>query len=411
MKEGTNTISTNIPSSLYVLKHKDLDVAMVEINIYSGKIEYVLEVYLPEELPIGCDESPRSVMEWWESRAIPDSRRGIQQVLSELEEKSNLTLMLSAYGLSLTDHYWMQPIGEEKYWKDLNFFENEFSDELGSLLTDSDKVDVDANFSKFSPASSVNGEMKKKWVIENKIRYLMKVNANDYGQQSVNEVIASRIHKRLGWNNYVTYRVDEAVVDGVKVPCSLCQLFTSKEIELVSAYQLIKDIKIPNESSEFEAIIQQSVKYGMEENAVRKQLEYTILTDFILSNIDRHYNNFGFLYDSVQHEFVAMAPVFDTGNSLFYNKEIVPQGKNLLEITVNSFKKKEVNLLEYVSEPGLVDINRLEGFAEEVYQLLIEYTDMPEKRAEQISNTILQKIEYLKLFQQGKKIWKKEKYW
>lgn len=411
MKEDMNTILTNIPSSLYVLKHKDLDVAMVEINVYSGKIEYVLETYLPEELPVGCGESSRNVMEWWESRAIPDSRRGIQQVLNELEEESNLTLMLSAYGLSLTDHYWMQPIGEEKYWKDLNFFENEFSDELGSLLTDSDKVDVDANFSKFSPASSVNGEMKKKWVIKNKIRYLMKVNANDYGQQSVNEVIASRLHERLGWNNYVVYSVDEAIVDGTEVPCSLCRLFTSKELELVSAYQLIKTIKIPNESSEFEEIISQSVKYGMEESVVRRQLEYTILTDFILSNTDRHYNNFGFLYDSVRHEFVAMAPVFDTGNSLFYNKEIVPQGENLLEITVNSFKKKEVNLLEYVSEPELVDIDRLKEFPEEAYQLLRKYTNVPEKRAEQISDTIRQKMEYLKLFQQGKKIWKKEKYW
>ena len=102
----------------------------------------------------------------------------------------------------------MQPIGEEHCWKDLNFYENDFTDELGSLLTDSKNVDVDANYSKFSPASSLNGEMKKKWVIENGIRYLMKVNANDYGQQSINEVIASKLHEKLGWDNYVQYRVD-----------------------------------------------------------------------------------------------------------------------------------------------------------------------------------------------------------
>lgn len=42
-----------IPSNLYVLKHKDLDVAMVQIDMTSGKIEYVLAVYLPEELPVG----------------------------------------------------------------------------------------------------------------------------------------------------------------------------------------------------------------------------------------------------------------------------------------------------------------------------------------------------------------------
>ena len=57
-----------------------------------------------------------------------------------------------------------------------------------------------------------------------------------------------------------------------------------------------------------------------------------------------------------------MAPVFDTGNSLFYNKEIIPQGSNLLDVTVNSFKKKEVSLLEYVSKSDLVGIGKLESF-------------------------------------------------
>lgn len=54
MQDKTSTISTNIPCGLYVLKHKDFDVAMVDIDIYSGKIQYILDVYLPEECPIGC---------------------------------------------------------------------------------------------------------------------------------------------------------------------------------------------------------------------------------------------------------------------------------------------------------------------------------------------------------------------
>lgn len=51
--------------------------------------------------------------------------------------------MLSAYGLSLTDHYWMQPIDKELHWTDINFFENDFSDNLGDLLTDTGNINVD----------------------------------------------------------------------------------------------------------------------------------------------------------------------------------------------------------------------------------------------------------------------------
>lgn len=404
-------INPVIPANLYVLKHKDLDVAMVQIDITSGKIEYILDVYLPEELPIGCEDADKDIMEWWKSRAIPDSRRGIQQVLNYLQEESNLSLMLSAYGLSLTDHYWMQPIGKELYWKDLNFYENDFSDELGSLLTDSNKVDVDKNISKFSPSSSVNGEMKKKWIIKDGTRYLMKVNANDYGQQSVNEVIASRLHELLGWENHVTYEIEKARVDDVEVPCSLNPLFTSTELELVSAYQLVKNYKIPNDTSNYEAVIRQAIAYGIEEQEVRKHLEYTILTDFILTNTDRHFNNFGFLYNPEKHKFVAMAPIYDTGNSLFYNKEFIPIKSNLLDIRVTSFCEREVDMLRYVSNRELADLEKLNGFSAEVAAILKEHTTMPRDRAEQIAHSVDEKIEYLKIFQEGKKIWKKEKYW
>ena len=152
-------------SSLYVLKHKDLDVAMVQIDNMTGSIEYILDIYIPEELPLGCDANGGGVKEWWKARAIPESRKGIRQVLNSLNEKTSQSLMLSAYGLSLTDHYWLQPVDREYYWKDLNFYENDFSDELGKLLTDSGELDLDFPVSKFSPSSSVNGEMRKRWAI------------------------------------------------------------------------------------------------------------------------------------------------------------------------------------------------------------------------------------------------------
>ncbi len=398
-------------SGLYVLKHKDLDVAMVQMDISTGRVEYVLAVYLPEELPVGVSESVKSIAGWWKSRAIPDTRRGIQQALEYLQEKTNLSLMLSGYGLSLTDHYWMQPVGEEACWRDLNFYENDFSDMLGNLLTDSGKIDADRNVSKFSPASSVNGEMKKKWVIRDGIRYLLKVNVNDYGQQSVNEVTASRLHEQLGWDNYVPYLLDKILIEGKEYPCSLNPLFTSQEYEFVSAYQLIKDYKVPNTSSGFEAVIRQAVRHGMEEKAVREQLEYTILTDFILSNTDRHFNNFGFLFDPLRHQLVSMAPIFDTGNALFYNKEVIPTKGYLLEIAVSSFCKREADMLRYVSCPDLVNLDLLDHFPQEAEALLRENTEMPDDRAAAIAGTIRQKIEYLRLFQQGKKIWKREKYW
>ena len=263
----------------------------------------------------------------------------------------------------------------------------------------------------YTLASSVNGEMKKKWIIRDHTRYLLKINTNNYGQQAVNEKIATRLHERLEWRNYVPYEITGTKIDGEEFPCSLNALFTSLDTELVSAYQLIRNYKVPNDLSEYEAIIRLATEYGLDELEVRRQLEYTILTDFILSNTDRHYNNFGFLYNSEKHTLIKMAPVYDTGNCLFYNEDPVPVKSGLLNVKVNSFCKKETDMLSYVKNKEIIDIEKLEGFPKEVEELLKQYTKMPEERAEKIAETVQKKIEYLQLFQEGKKIWKREKYW
>ena len=403
---------TKDTTDLFILKHKDLDVAMMKMDIRTGMIEYVLSVYLPEELPAGCAPDGTGLGEWWKLRAIPDSRKGIRQVLSRLSEETSQSLMLSSYGLSLTDHYWIQPVGQELYWKDLNFYENNFEDELGDILTDSERDrSASDGISKLSPSVSVNGDMKKKWIIRKGGRYLLKVNPNYHSQQAVNEVIAGKLHERLGWKNYVSYEMGTIHISGREYPCSLSPMFTSVETEFVSAYQIVAAYKVPNDVSLYEALIRQAVSLGADEKEVRAFLEYMILTDFILTNTDRHLNNFGFIYDPRQHRLSGMAPLFDTGNSLFYDCDVIPHGGNLLDIPVNSFSKREADQLHYVKSDAGVKLERLAHFPEEAEALLKEYTDMTEERAAETARTIEEKIEYLNLFFQGKKIWKKERYW
>lgn len=413
MKQSTVSIEhTKDTTDLFILKHKDLDVAMMKMDVRTGMIEYILSVYLPEELPAGCAPDGTGLGEWWKLRAIPDSRKGIRQVLSRLSEETSQSLMLSSYGLSLTDHYWIQPVGQELYWKDLNFYENNFEDKLGDILTDSERERSASNgISKLSPSVSVNGDMKKKWIIREGGRYLLKVNPNYHSQQAVNEVIAGKLHERLGWKNYVSYEMGTIHISGREYPCSLSPMFTSADTEFVSAYQIVAAYKVPNDVSLYEALIRQAVSLGADEKEVRAFLEYMILTDFILTNTDRHLNNFGFIYDPRQHRLSGMAPLFDTGNSLFYDCDVITHGRHLLDIPVNSFSKREADQLHYVKSDAGGKLERLAHFPEEAEALLKEYTDMTEKRAAETARTIEEKIEYLNLFFQGKKIWKKERYW
>ena len=45
-----------------------------------------------------------------------------------------------------------------------------------------------------------------------------------------------------------------------------------------------------------------------------------IVVDFIIANEDRHLNNFGLVRNANTLEWIGVAPIFDSGSSLGYDK-------------------------------------------------------------------------------------------
>ena len=82
----------------------------------------------------------------------------------------------------------------------------------------------------------------------------------------------------------------------------------------------------------------------------RKDLEYQILTDYLLTNIDRHMDNIGVLRDARTLKFIRMAPIFDTGRA-FATGFVTPYTDDEINnIEVNSFKSHENELLESLED-------------------------------------------------------------
>jgi hypothetical protein len=133
-------------------------------------------------------------------------------------------------------------------------------------------------------------------------------------------------------------------------------------------------------------------------------LEYQILVDFVMTNTDRHLNNLGVLRDPVTLKLQKPAPIFDSGNSLFYKSNYIPVDKGLLNIPVTSWKYKEIELLGYVKEPKILDVNLLPS-GDELYNLLCIDPAGNEETNKRVVKAYLKKIEYLKELQSGTKIY------
>ena len=55
---------------------------------------------------------------------------------------------------------------------------------------------------------------------------------------------------------------------------------------------------------------------GIPRTKTEKYFSYLYITDFIISNSDRHLNNYGIMRDSNTLKVINFAPIFDNGNSV-----------------------------------------------------------------------------------------------
>lgn len=342
----------------YFLMHKDDVAATVTIDDVTGAMLRVAPQTQPELLPLGGRKSPDELRGWWQRRAVPVSQGIVQRYLEQMGLPTPQAYLVRNLGLSLSDHYWIKPVDAALTWSDVSLFSNDFRDPVGALSFTQPAGDLPvAHASSYSPGSSLQGDLKKAWIISDGKRMLVKGNHGANSQESLNEVAATLLHRKQGrmpFTVYLPYRLEDAAQYGC-----ICEDFCSETLEFVPAIDVVQSEKKDNATSVFEHFIRVCEAHGLPETVSRPFLEYQILTDFLLTNVDRHLNNFGVLRDTGTLRFASMAPIFDSGNSMFWNTPRKPERDDLTRIEVNSFRGREAQLLDYVTVPELLDLAKL----------------------------------------------------
>lgn len=352
---------------LCTLMHKRIAVAELDIDDASGTIQKINSVYNEAHLPMGVLPSNgiidrTALNEWWTDRSIPASRSGIRETLETLEIASTKILPLRSFGLSLSDHYWVCPQGSGLTWDQINFFENSFSDDIGDILFG--EQTKNANFDFYSPDNTSDGFLKKRWKIINGERCLIKGGSNPFWQQPFNEVIAAEIMKRLQIS-HVPYRL---VWDN-GYPYSVCADFVTPNTELVSAWRVSKTSKSNNSDSKYQHLVKCCENLGVSD--IVQSLDEMLVLDYIIGNEDRHMNNFGLLRDPDTLQWIGMAPVFDSGSSLGYDRtagQIADENKT----PCKPFKKTHEEQIKLVSSFEWVDFQALSDIDKWIYNLFDE---------------------------------------
>jgi len=160
-----------------------------------------------------------------------------------------------------------------------------------------------------SPTSSTDGMYPKKWIIIDGFRTLLKVrNFDRHFYDDISGVFASQILRVLTSKNRVKYADYFTVENGY---CGSFN-FVKEGQNLVSAYRYLlhigEDPGYTTKDQRYHSLIQ---PFG------HTWLDVMMILDYVVFNIDRHLNNFGFIQNSDTGELLCPAPIFDTGSSIF----------------------------------------------------------------------------------------------
>ena len=378
-----------------VLMNKNKEVCLIELETQYNNITNVYEIYNENYLPLGvfnalnnpAESVTKKLNNWFRGRGIPSWRKDLERLLEKLNILSPEELLNKAYGLSLSDQYWLKDVEQNNLkWDDINFFTNEFEYQgyLDASFSDSKNKDISLR----SPNNTTDGMIQKAWIIENGKRVLVKGTYYSTNQEPINEWIASLICEKLGIN-YCNYSVD--VID--KKIVSKCDDFINENEEFISAFDIFFSKKKENDISDFEHYIK--VLDAHEITDARKKVSDMFLIDYLMMNIDRHMKNFGIIRNVENLKWVDTTPIFDTGESLECNKDIYQM--NFVDGVgkfFNNIEKKFSKIIEYIDLSNY-NFTTLYGIDEEITNKFKDtqiYTNISDERINKIVSGLTSRI-------------------
>lgn len=349
----------------YYLMHKNIPITLISFSETGDIISYANKIINAEHMPIIAQNHDTGIYDWWNNRAVPKTRDNLLQMLSAKGLSVPQKYLFNNLGLSLTDCYWIKPIDSDLTWEDVSLFSNPFKDDSLKFSK------AENNTPEYSPNSSLLGNIEKTWAIKGNDRFLIKGNRTKKSYESLNEVLATQIHD-LQKHDCARYDLLHIAGKSYEYGC-ITKIFTSEKLELVSAYEiLLCSSSFPG--SNYDKLIRFCESMGMKKERAILDYDYLILSDYILSQTDRHFNNFGFLRDPDTLELLCPAPIYDSGNSMYFDSIAPKSESDLLHLSTKGLASDLEQSLSFVHDASVIDLTKLPSVSDikELYKKDIE---------------------------------------
>jgi len=285
---------------------------------------------------------------WCASRVLSLDRIYAKEIMNCLGVAQSVTdrdraqISLSYHCVSLNDVFWVKCEGESVTFEELNLYDNPLNEAIIPLPLKGRHLTVTNQ--ELAPDLSTKGYFPKAWIRSGQEFRLLKDGGPDVVRR---ELLASKICRcfNIPQVNYEEYFYDGEIV-------SQSVIVTSKRFSMVSKmaydiYALNNDLDTIEECIRIDPI----VYYGMN------------IVDYLVGNIDRHPENWGFLINNETNRPISLYPLMDF-NMSFHAYDTL-DGANCLTVGSRKLTQREA-AIEAVKAIGLrqtriIDMTIFEG--------------------------------------------------
>lgn len=258
--------------------------------------------YNATQMAIAANSCRDAMISFLSSRVLPLDRDNAKKILGLLgleqaqSPEYRAKVALTCRAVSLQDNYWVKSEDDRVSWFEVDLRQNKLSEIVaqvalhGSSLTLQGKV--------HTPELTTNGAYAKCWRRENGQLYLYKKGANGDDEARIEVEVSNILDKCNVRHLKYSKAMDE------KVYCCKCECMTDEDLSMLSAMDFASYCNV------------NGMDFGTEIMKIDKDSIYKMLiVDYLISNRDRHGQNWGFWYHCNDMEIVGCHPLFDHNNS------------------------------------------------------------------------------------------------
>ncbi len=241
-----------------------------------------------------------NISSFLERRKAPKHREHIQELLTKYDCNDVEGFIKVTHAASLNDTFWVRKKDSDITWKTVSLYRNDFNELISRAAFEG--IISEEDLSTTSPEFTTPGAYAKCWVRENDEILLYKTGSKLYEIEPVSEFLASQLSTIL-CNKPVLY---DLAFHSEKL-ISKCPLFTNEKYGFAPMSRLYKQKASVSELLSF-----------FENIGSGDDFRRMCILDALIFNTDRHFGNFGVIFDNDTMSILKMASVFDNNRSLFY---------------------------------------------------------------------------------------------